>query len=209
VQSTPSKRGAGLVTAVLTAETFDAIAARLDVSRRNSSELWSIIVAAAPRYRPPPKGAEDPRAVASAKLKKTMTHLLPALTEDSLGDGACYIEDFLEQLHLWAGNPLALKVGSGDRSRGPVSQAWSLQQEVLQISAAARARLTALKAELEPGARCPEDQPETATEQAPLAMGAQAPTVDNSRSGVRRRSKPKLPWLAHFSSSRTPSPALL
>jgi Ca2+-binding EF-hand superfamily protein len=204
VPCSPRPRDAGLHTAVLTADAFDALAARLDVSRRNAAELWTVIVAAAPVYRPRTEVAAHLVPQASLSMKRTITqHTAAAMLEDSIGDGACYIEDFLEQLHLWAANPLALKVGSTERCSG---QSWSMRQEVLQISATARARISALKAELEP--RRPQD-PEQELEQASGATGTQAPPSDPSRGTVRRRSKPKLPWLSHFSVSRAPSPALL
>jgi Ca2+-binding EF-hand superfamily protein len=109
-------------------------------------------------------------------------------------DGVCYVEDFLEQLHLWAGNPLALRVGVAERGPG---RDRAVQQEVLQVSALARATLSKLKAELEP-------EPTESSE-------PQAPVISKPRSASagRRVSKtPKLPWCAHFAPS-TPSSVLV
>lgn len=161
VPVSPSKRlkDAGSALALLSTKDFDFLAARLDVSRRSTAELWALIVARIPGK-----------------------------------DGVCYVEDFLEQLHLWAGNPLALRVGVAERGPG---RDRAVQQEVLQVSAAARETLSKLKAELEP------EPPESSEPQAPVI------SKPRSASAGRRVPKtPKLPWCAHFAPS-TPSPVLV
>jgi len=150
---------------VLTPETFDALAKILDISRDNAKELFQCIVNA---------GGSQP--VGNTGGYNQDMHI--------------YVEDFLEQIKLWTGEPLLEDLNA--------REARDAQKCIRKAIAPARAAVSALKAELTP--------PPTPAH-SPLPPTSAPP----SRAGARPRPGhvKKLPAVGQSlvrRPSRTPSP---
>lgn len=144
----------------LTADGFDHVAARLDISRKDAVWIFERIVKSSPRavegeLAPKSSGAQPASGGASSDEPST-----------------CYAQDFLDQLALWTGGPAASS----------------------EPAAAARAQVSALKAEL--------------ASPVPTKCGFQDDSNPPER-GSRRKSLPKAPWRPNSAAARSMTPVFV
>jgi len=169
---------------VLTPETFDAIAALLDISREDAAELFGKIREAASSGRTAPRQtlSVDPKELLAAVPSPRVSPRAGGkeAQEDPSEAAEVFIEDFIEQLRLWTENPLSCTPGEG-----PLGGSACVREAV----APARAAISALKAELRPPSPAkPAQDRETS---ASRVSGSHRP---------RRRAAPKHNWRPYCSS---------
>ena len=156
----------------LSFEMFDALSCHVDVSQENARELFHCIA-----------------STAAALDETTGEALQPANLASSQPSSSVFVEDFAEQLTMWA-----------ETSEPKGSKRTGAAERVRQVVAPVRAAISALKAELQPTA---ESTAETAADDARRSETSElqephreAPLKGLSRSKMRRRSK--LPWCTYY-----------
>lgn len=123
----------------------------------------------------------------------------PAHEDASAVAMVCYADDFLEQLHLWANDPFAIaprKSGGGTHDDG--SGRTLAVQNVMQLSAPAKAKIHALKAEL--STKRLQIVERGGSDSFADAQTPKAPSFE------KPKNLPKMPWRAHYPSRSMTTP---
>lgn len=164
----------------LTFETFDALAALIDVSQPNAINLFMKIVDIASPQRSCPASKLTAHCPSSASVESSRGRTSGANWSTEASNAEILLEDFAEQLHLSTENIPARHDG------GTASSIF--QRNMTQAVAPARAVISALKAELQPTPLSPRKKALPSFDAQPQPPSC--PKVS--------KPSPKLTWLSYY-----------